>query len=71
MLLQIKKKLNKLKYLPPQSLTCEVYRNQENEVKDLLRQSRRMRKINDKLQQRVVKSLFSHSLRRQINDKMH
>ena len=28
--------LENLKYLPPQSLACEVYRKQENEVKDLL-----------------------------------
>ena len=28
-----------LKYLPPQSLACEGYRKQENEVKDLLTQS--------------------------------
>ena len=28
-----------LKYLPPQSPTCEVYRKQENQVKDLLPQS--------------------------------
>ena len=63
--------LKNLKYLPPQSLACEVYRKQENEVKDLLPQSRRTRKINDKMQQKVVKSLFSQSLLRQINDKMH
>ena len=31
--------LKNLKYLPPQSLACEVYRKQENEVKDLLTQS--------------------------------
>ena len=67
MLLQLKN----LKYLPRQSLAYEVYRKQENEVKDLLPQSRRTRKINDKMQQRVVKSLFSQSLLRQINDKMH
>ena len=41
--------LKNLKYLPPQSLACEVYRKQENEVKDLLPQSRRTRKINDKM----------------------
>ena len=65
--------LKNLKYLPPQSLACEVFRKQENElqVKDLLPQSRRTRKINDKMQQKVVKSLFSQSLLRQINDKMH
>ena len=40
--------LENLKYLPPQSLACEVYRKQKNEVKDLLPQSRRTRKINDK-----------------------
>ena len=45
--------------------------NKKIEVKDLLPQSRRTRKINDKMQQRVVKSLFSQSLLRQINDKMH
>ena len=38
-----------LKYLPPQSLACEVYRKQENEVKDFLPQSRYTRKINDKM----------------------
>ena len=59
-----------LNYLTPQSLACEVYRKQENEVKDLLPQSRRTRKINDKMQQRLVKSLFSQLLLRQINDKM-
>ena len=53
--------LKNLKYLPPQSLACEVYRKQENEVKDLLPQSHRTRKINDKMQQRVVKSLFSQA----------
>ena len=31
--------LKNLKYLPPQSLACEVQRKQENEVKDLLTQS--------------------------------
>ena len=51
--------------------TVTGVRKQENEVKDLLPQSRRTRKINDKMQQRVVKSLFSQSLLRQINDKMH
>ena len=51
--------IKELKYLPPQSLACEVYRKQENEIKDLLPQSRRTRKINVKMQQRVVKSLFS------------
>ena len=59
------RKLKNLKYLPPQSLAREVYQKQENEVK-----SRRTRKINDKMQQRVVKSLFSQSLLRQINYKM-
>ena len=44
--------LKNLKYLPPQSLACEVYRKQENQVKDLFPQSRRTRKINDKMQQR-------------------
>ena len=34
------------KYLPTQSLTCEVYRKKANKVKDLLPQSHRMRKIN-------------------------
>ena len=61
----------KLKYLPPQSLACEVYRKQAHEGKGLLPQSRRTRKINHKLQQRVVKSLFSQSLLRQINHEMH
>ena len=37
------------KYLPPQSLACEVYRKQANEVKDLLPQSHRTRKINDNM----------------------
>ena len=50
--------LKNLKYLPPQSLACEVYRKQENEVKDLLQQPRRTRKINDKMQQRAVKKSF-------------
>ena len=54
-----------------QSLACEVYRKQENKVKDLLPQSSRTRKINDKIQQRVEKSLFSQSLLREINGKMH
>ena len=36
--------LKNLKYLPPQSLACEVYRKQENGVKYLLPQSRRTRK---------------------------
>ena len=63
--------LKNLKYLPPQSLACEVFRKQENEVKDLLPQSRCTRKINDKMQQRVVKCLFSQSFLRQINDKIH
>ena len=48
-----------IKYLPPQSLACDVYRKQENEVKDLLPQSRCSRKINDKMQQRVVKSFLA------------
>ena len=63
--------LKNSKYLPPQSLEYEVYRKQENEVKDLLPKSRRTRKINDKMQQRLVKSLFSQSLLREINDKMY
>ena len=63
--------IKELKYLPPQSLACEVYRKQENEIKDLLRQSRRTRKINVKMQQRVVKSLFLQSFLRQIIHKMH
>ena len=46
-------------------------KEEENEVKNLLPQSRRTRKINDKMQQEVVKSLFSQSLLRQINDKVH
>ena len=33
--------------MPSQSLVCEVYRKQENELKDLLPQSRRTLKIND------------------------
>ena len=33
-----KPQLKNLKYLPPQSLACEGYRKQENEVKDLLTQ---------------------------------
>ena len=41
---------------------------QENEEEDLLPQS--YRKIDDKMQQKVVKSIFSQSLLRQINDKM-
>ena len=63
--------LKNLKYLPSQLLACEVYRNQENEVKGLFAKSRCTRKINDKMQQRVEKSLFSQSLLRQINDKMY
>ena len=64
--------LKNLKYLPPQSPAWEVYRRQENdEVKDLLPQSRCTRKINDKMQQRLVKILFSQSLLCQINDKIH
>ena len=50
--------LKNFKYLPPQSLACEVDRKQENEENDLLPQSRRTRKINDKTQQRVVKYYF-------------
>ena len=42
--------LKNLKYLPPQSLAYEVYRKQENKVKDLVPQSRRTRKIYDKMQ---------------------
>ena len=52
--------LQNLKYLPPQSLACEVYRKQENKVKYSLPQSRRTRKMNDKMQQRLVK-VFSRS----------
>ena len=63
--------LKNLKYLPPQSLACEGYRKQEQEVKDLLPESRCTHKINDKMQQRLVKSLFSPSRLREINDKMH
>ena len=63
--------LKNLKYLPPQSLACEVYRKQENYVKDLLPQSRRTHKINYKMQQRLVKSIFSQSILREISDKMH
>ena len=37
--------LKNLKYLPPQSLACEVYRKQENEVKDLLAQSFHIRNL--------------------------
>ena len=64
----IKLKIKELtvKYLPPQSLACEVYRKQEHEVRDLLPHGRR--KINDKMQQMVVKSLYSQSLLLQIND---
>ena len=42
-----------------------------NEVKDLLPQSRGTRRINDKMQQRLVKSLFSQSFLREIDDKIH
>ena len=42
------RQLKNLKYLLPQSLACEVYRKQGNEVKDLLPHSRRTRKINEK-----------------------
>ena len=45
-------KLKNLIYLNPESLTCEVYQKQENQVKDLLPQSRRTGKIIDKMQQR-------------------
>ena len=44
--------LKNLKYLHPQSLTCKVYQQQENQIKYLLPQSRRTRKIIDKMQQR-------------------
>ena len=50
--------LTNLKYLPPQSLACEVYRKQENKVKCLLPQARHTRKIIDKMQKRVVKGIF-------------
>ena len=45
-------KLKNLKYLHPESLTCEVYQKQENQVKDFLPQSLRTGKIIDKMQQR-------------------
>ena len=63
--------LKNLKYLPPQSLACEVYRKQEHDVNGLLPQSRRTRTINHKLELRVVKSLFLQSLLGQTNHKMH
>ena len=52
--------LKNLKYLHPQSLTCKVYQQQENQIKYLLPQSRRTRKIIDKMQQRKYK-FFSRS----------
>ena len=66
-----KMQLKNLKHLLRQSLACEVYRKLENKVEDLLPESRRTCKISDKMQQRVVKNIFSQSLLRQINDKMH
>ena len=38
---------------------------------DLLPQSRCTRKINDKIQQRLIKSILSQSLLLEINVKMH
>ena len=53
-------------------MACEVYRKQENEVKDLLPATVTPHaQKNDKIQHRVVKSLFSQSLWPQINDKIH
>ena len=58
--------LKNFKYLPPQSLACEIYRKQENYGKRLAPT------VTPHAQnQRLVKSLFSQSLLRQINDKMH
>ena len=50
--------LKNSKYLPPQSLACEVYRKQENEVKYLLPQSRSTGKINDKNATKASKKSF-------------
>ena len=57
--------LKNLKYLPPQSLACEVYGKQENdEVKDLPHTV-------TPHATKARKSLFSQSLLCEINDKMH